>query len=320
MSKSSDWKSKALADAFEQIEIDKIFMEAKLDNERDILHDRREVSVAKTAVMKEENHRRKEDLRHKTMGAKVSRSIDEEMAKTRSEDHKDILNFRNEHSKRNPERNEEERLEILRKRIFDHATAKGWTLIDQVLKHARQIENIDIMNFRRELAFHKENVLKEARDAIKEQMVSETQVAMEDRKLDQATSVKKHHEHMDRMHFRRETAVNAIEQSENEKELDRLMMKDRGLVAIHDKRVDSLLKTARMEEDRDILNFRRELAEAKAAKDIADSVEQNSILVSNRLIAQAHRRMDMLLEKARREENRDILHFRRYGSVAYSDH
>jgi hypothetical protein len=70
----------------------------------------------------------------------------------------------------------------------------------------------------------------------------------------------------------------------------RAMMKDRGLVAVHDKRIDNLLKLVRKEEDRDIMNFRRELAEAKAAKDIADAVEQHSILVSNGLIAQEYRR------------------------------
>jgi hypothetical protein len=88
---------------------------------------------------------------------------------------------------------------------------------------------------------------------------------------------------MDRMLFRRE---NESEQSSNEKKLYMAMFKDRGIVAMHDKRIDNLLKLARKEEDRDIMNFRREVAEAKAAKDIADAVEQHSILVSNGLISQ----------------------------------
>ena len=144
-------------------------------------------------------------------------------------------------------------------------------------------------------------------------MASNRQLAFENGTLDQASVVQKRNEHMDRMLFRRETAVNASEQSNNEKALHRAMMKDRGLVAIHDRRIDNLLKLARMEEDRDIMKFRRELAEAKAAKDIADAVELRNILVTNGLIAQEYRKMDILLQRARQEENRDILHYRHYG-------
>jgi acetoin utilization deacetylase AcuC-like enzyme len=149
-------------------------------------------------------------------------------------------------------------------------------------------------------------------------MASDRLVAIEDRKLDQATSVQKHNEHMDRLLFRRETAINESEQSSYEKMMYRAMMEDRGIVAVHDKRIDNLLKLVRKEEDRDIMNFRRELSEAKAAKDIADAVEQHSILVSNGLIAQEYRRMDVLLHRARQEENKDILHYRRCGCCSES--
>jgi hypothetical protein len=61
-------------------------------------------------MMRGDNRETNNDLRHTSRGAKVSRSIDEEIAKTRSEDQKDILNVRNEHSKRTPKKKEEERL------------------------------------------------------------------------------------------------------------------------------------------------------------------------------------------------------------------
>jgi hypothetical protein len=54
--------------------------------------------------MRGDNRETNIDLRHTLRGAKVSRSIDEEIARIRSEDQKDILNFRNEHSKRTPKR------------------------------------------------------------------------------------------------------------------------------------------------------------------------------------------------------------------------
>lgn len=319
MSKLADRKTKALADALEQIEIDKIFIQAKLDNEKDILTDRREITFAKAAKIREGNHERKDELRHTLKDAKVSRSIDEEIAKIRSEDHKDIMNYRNEHAKHVSVKEEEERLEILQNRQLDHASAKDGKFLEQLWKHSKEIEKRDIINFRREIAVHKENIQKEAKDTGKEQMASHRQVAIEDRKLDQATSVQKHNEHIDRMLFRRETAMNANEQSNNQKDLNRAMMKDRGQVAIQDRRIDDLLKLERIEEDRDIMNFRRELAEGKATKDIADAVEERNILISNGLIAQEYRKMDALLMKARQEENRDILHYRHYGSGSGAD-
>jgi hypothetical protein len=264
-------------------------------------------------MMRGDNREKNNDLRHTSRGAKVSRSIDEEIAKIRSEDQKDILNFRNEHSKRTPKKKEEERLKILQDRQFEHANAKDGKFLDQLWKHSKEVEKKDIINFRREIAIHRENLLKEARDTVREQMASDRLVAIEDRKLDQATSVQKHNEHMDRLLFRRETAINESVQSSYEKMMYRAMMEDRGIVAVHDKRIDNLLKLVRKEEDRDIMNFRRELAEAKAAKDIADAVEQHSILVSDGLIAQEYRRMDVLLQRARQEENKDILHYRRCG-------
>ena len=72
-----------------------------------------------------------------------------------------------------------------------------------------------------------------------------------------------------------------------------------------------ILQQQRQDEDRDVLNFRHELAVARAAKDKQDATDARNIMFNNGLIAQEERRMDLLMEKARQDEDRDILTFRR---------
>jgi hypothetical protein len=108
-------------------------------------------------MMRGDNPVRKIDLRHTLRGAKVRRSIDEEIAKKRSEDQQDILNFRNDHSKCTPKKEEVEMLKILQNRQFDHATAKDGKFLEHLWKQSKGVENKEITNFRREIAIHREN-------------------------------------------------------------------------------------------------------------------------------------------------------------------
>ena len=247
--------------------------------------------------------------------AQSDRKIDEQSAKTRLEEERDVVNFRREMALRKAEKDKEDKLREQQSLIADGDAAKGGRKVDQQAEKARQDEERDVLNFRHQLALHKAEKDKEAREALRQQMINSGEIAAGDRKIDQMLDHERQDEQRDIVNFRRDLALDAARKAANDKAIDREDMMSRSEAARGDRKIDQLLGMKRLEEDRDIVNFRREAALAKAAKDKADGMTQNQILASDALIAQQNKKMDQLLEKSRQDEDKDILHYR-YESAA----
>ena len=221
-----------------------------------------------------------------------------------------MVNFRRDLAMHKAEKDKEDRLKEQQDMIAHGVAVQGGRKADQQAEKARQDEDRDVVHFRQELALHKAEKDREAREALKQQMIANGEVAAEDRKIDHMISQQKQAEHRDMLDFRRDTALSAAQRAANDKALDHEDQINRAEASRGDRKIDQLLGMKRLEEDRDIVNFRRECAMAKAAKDKADGMTQGEILASNALIAQENKKMDRLLEKSRQDEDKDILHYR----------
>ena len=296
--------------AQENKKMDRLLEKSRQDEDKDILHYRYETATAKAAKDKADRDAQKQHLILKGEIAQGDRRIDEQSTKARLEEDRDVVNFRRDLAMHKAEKDKEDRLKEQQDMIAHGVAVQGGRKADQQAEKARQDEDRDVVHFRQELALHKAEKDREAREALKQQMIANGEVAAEDRKIDHMISQQKQAEHRDMLDFRRDTALSAAQRAANDKALDHEDQINRAEASRGDRKIDQLLGMKRLEEDRDIVNFRRECAMAKAAKDKADGMTQGEILASNALIAQENKKMDRLLEKSRQDEDKDILHYR----------
>ena len=300
----------------ENRKLDMLLEKARQDEDKDILHYRYETAVAKAAKDKADRDERKQDLALKGEIAQDARKVDEQSARARQEDDRDVINFRRELAMHKTEKDKEIKAQAQLDMKADGAAVREGRAVGQDIEKAKQEEDRDVLRFRQELASHKAEKDKEAKEALRLQMISNGEVVAEGKMVDQQLGLEKQEEHRDIMNFRRNLALDAAQKLANDKALSREEMIKRGEVARDDRKMDQLLGMTRLEEDKDIVNFRRELALAKAAKDKADGLDKRQILVSDGLIIEENRKLDMLLEKARQDEDKDILHYRYETAVA----
>ena len=227
-----------------------------------------------------------------------------------------MINFRRELAMHKAEKDKEIKAQAQQDMKADGAAVREGRAVDQDREKAKQEEDRDVLRFRQELALHKAEKDREAKEALRLQMISNGEVAAEGKMVDQQLGLEKQEEHRDIINFRRNLALDAAQKLADDKALTREEMINRGEVARDNRKMDQLLGMNRLEEDKDIVNFRRELALAKAAKDKADGLDQRQILASDALVMEENRKLDMLLEKARQDEDKDILHYRYETALA----
>ena len=255
--------------------------------------------------------RRRESLMGRGLVAQVHKELDEISHKVKLQERNDMMDFRkllSANKIQNDKDNEEIRREEL---VLKGKNALVCKNVNEELNKIRHNEDVDIVEFRRELALHKAEKEKIDNDERRQYLFERGKAAEDGKKVDQLLEKIRIDEERDALQYRREMALQRAE------EVKELSNEKRELAFLHNEltREDSVLyqqlQKDRQDENRDIFNFRRDLALTKAQSDKDLRIEEQQILLSNAEIALNDKKIDQIMEKARRDEDKDMIEFRR---------
>ena len=190
--------------------------------------------------------------------------------------------------------------------------------INKILVRTREEEDRDILQFRNELSLAKTVKVKEEDVAVKQILVTNALFALHDREIDLVIFKQRHNEDSNILKFRRELSEAKAAKEHADREDRKHDMATRGEVSQLDRKIDLQITLERQQEDRNILNFRLELAVTKAEEAHAAGADLREEMFMTGAAATDDRQMDLLLEMMRQEEDRDVIMYRREISMANS--
>ena len=173
-----------------------------------------------------------------------------------------------------------------------------------------KVEEAEVLAARRQDFINARDLKYAEEDRKRESLFAKGKVAQEHRVMDVEDDKVKLEVRNDIIDFRRSQSMARAEQEREDEQNRRDELIFRNKEAQLHRNLNELMMKAKHDEEVDVLNFRRELALHRAAKEREDEAIRRQALIQNGEVAQEDRRKDMLEEKARQDEERDVLNFR----------
>ena len=179
-------------------------------------------------------------------------------------------------------------------------------LQDQMTK-AKQDEEVDALNFRRDTILHKAAVESEDQSSRRQSLIEDGEAAQADRITDLQTELERQFEGRDIHNFRRELAMTKAAKARADADLIRLEYVASGEAARADRMTDEEWEKMRQQEEIDIINSHGDYFYAKIAKERADGDKIRMEYVNSGEVARQDRTTDEAWEKMRQDEEIDII-------------
>ena len=236
--------------AQENRKLDLLLEKARQEEDKDILHFRYDTSLAKAAKDRADTQDAKQELIIKGEMAQGDRKVKQMTAKARQDEDRDVALFRREIAQHRDEKDKEDRLKAHQDALANGAAAQGNRIIDQQNEKDKLNQDNDVYEFRRQLALHKTQMDQDARDALKQQMISRGEAAASDREIDRKIALEKQDEQRDIMTFRRDTALSAAQNAANERTLNHEDQLKRAEADRENRKIDKVfLERAQLEKE-----------------------------------------------------------------------
>jgi hypothetical protein len=231
----------------------------------------------------------------------------------------DILNFRHEIGEATKEKAKADDLRRKESIIGRGVSARLEKITEMNSEKEEQEETADIFEFRRAIAIHKAEKLKEDEEKRRNSFEVRGEVAREHQEKELEFNTVELNDRKDALNFRHETAVAKAEKLKKDKDAKRESLQGRGEIARGHQQIDLALEQREGNDHKDILNFRHETAVAKAEKMYSDEERRRESLERRGEVARRHQEMELEVEKSEGKNLQDILNFRHETAVAKAE-
>lgn len=235
------------------------------------------------------------------------------------EEHEGILNFRHEIGEATKEKAKADDLRRKESIIGRGVSCRLEKIAEMNSEKEEQAETADMLDFRRAIAIHKAEKLKEDKEKRRNSFEIRGEVAREHKEKEMEINNIQFNNHKDALNFRHETAVAKAEKLKKEKDTKRESLQGRGEAARGHQQIDLDLEQREENDLKDMLNFRHETAVAKAEKMYSDEERRRESLERRGEVARRHQEMKLEVEKSEGKNLQDILNFRHEIAMAKAE-